>query len=125
VYFLGSCMALALDTAALLLCLRCGLSLMAAATMGFMSGMSISYFVSVRYAFDRRSLSDRRIEFVSFVLIGLCGLGLTQLLLALLATRLHLPVLAAKAMTAALVFFFNYSLRKHLLFTRAARASRF
>ncbi|MFX8242739.1 hypothetical protein ABTL31_18365, partial [Acinetobacter baumannii] len=32
--------------------------------------------------------------------------------------------LAAKAVTAALVFFFNYSLRKHLLFTRSAAVTR-
>ncbi|MBY0366714.1 MAG: GtrA family protein [Roseateles sp.] len=124
VYFIGSCLALALDTAVLLLALRCGMSLVAAASTGFLSGMSISYFVSVRYAFARRSLRDRRIEFLSFVLIGLLGLGLTQLLLALLTSQLHLPVLAAKAVTAALVFFFNYSLRKHLLFTRSAAVTR-
>lgn len=41
-----------------------------------------------------------------------------------LASQLHLPVLAAKAVTAALVFFFNYSLRKHLLFTRSAAVTR-
>lgn len=125
VYFIGSCLALALDTAVLLLSLSFGLSLAASATTGFLSGMSISYFVSVRYAFARRSVNDRRLEFISFVLIGLLGLGVTQLLLAFLTMQVHLPVLAAKAVTAGLVFFFNYSLRKHLLFTHAAPASRF
>lgn len=120
IYFLGSCLALMLDTAVLLLSVRLGVSLPAAASLGFVSGMSISYFVSVRYAFAQRSLADRRIEFASFVAIGLLGLALTQLLLALFTQQLHLPVLAAKAATACLVFGFNYSLRKLLLFTRAA-----
>lgn len=124
VYFLGSCLALALDTAVLLLSLRAGLSLTAAASVGFVSGMSISYFISVRYAFAQRSMVDRRVEFASFVGIGLLGLGLTQLLLALFTTQLQLPILAAKALTACLVFGFNYSLRKFLLFTRAATVTR-
>lgn len=127
VYFVGSCLALALDTTVLLLSLRAGVSLPLAAGLGFLSGMAISYWVSVRYAFARRSLADRRVEFASFVAIGLLGLVLTQLLLALLAllaTRLQLPVLAAKAVTACVVFAFGYSLRKALLFTRAAPLSR-
>lgn len=124
VYFVGSCMALALDTSVLLLALRAGLTLSSAAALGFLSGMGVSYGVSVRYAFGERKLRDRRLEFGSFTLIGLLGLGLTQLLLALLATRLQLPVLIAKAATAVLVFCFTYSLRKHLLFTRLVGATR-
>jgi len=123
VYFMGSCLALALDTAVLLLGLRAGLPLSSAAALGFLSGMGVSYVVSVRYAFSDRTLRDGRLEFGSFMLIGLVGLGLTQLLLTLLATRLQLPVLAAKAVTAVLVFCFNYALRKHLLFTRVAGAT--
>lgn len=120
IYFLGSCLALALDTSLLLLSLRAGLSLSVAAGIGFASGMAVSYLVSVRYAFARRSVADRRLEFASFVGIGLLGLALTQGLLELMATRLLLPVLAAKGLTACFVFAFGYSLRKALLFTRAA-----
>lgn len=118
VYFLGSCLALTLDAAVLLLALRGGLSLGASAALGFLSGMSISYFVSVRFAFAQRSIRDRRMEYASFLFIGLLGLGATHVLLDLFAMQMRLPLLAAKAATAAIVFGFNYSLRKQLLFTR-------
>jgi putative flippase GtrA len=119
VYFLGSSLALALDAAVLMLSLRQGLSLPWATTVGFLSGMGVSYAVSVRYAFNIRTLRNPGAEFASFVLIGLVGLVLTQVLLWAFVGHIGLPVLAAKALTACLVFSFNYSLRKWLLFTRA------
>jgi putative flippase GtrA len=122
IYFLGSGLALALDTAVLMLALRQGLSLPWATTVGFLSGMGVSYAISVRYAFHVRTVRNSGVEFASFVLIGLIGLALTQALLWAFVGRLGLPVLAAKAMTACFVFSFNYSLRKWLLFTRASEA---
>lgn len=121
IYFLGSGLALALDTAVLMLALQQGLALPWAATVGFMSGMGVSYAISVRYAFKVRSLRSS-VEFASFVMIGLVGLALTQALLWTIVGRLGWPVLAAKALTACIVFSFNYSLRKWLLFTRARDA---
>lgn len=122
VYFLGSGLALALDTAVLMLALRQGLSLPWATTIGFLSGMGVSYAISVRYAFNVRTLRNPGMEFASFVLIGLVGLVLTQALLWGFVGQLGWPVLAAKAVTACLVFSFNYSLRKWLLFTRGREA---
>ncbi|WP_327574390.1 MULTISPECIES: GtrA family protein [Roseateles] len=118
VYFLGSGLALALDTAVLMLALRQGLALPWATSVGFLSGMGVSYAISVRYAFNVRTLRNPGVEFASFVLIGLAGLLLTQLLLWTFVGQLGWPVLAAKALTACFVFSFNYSLRKWLLFTR-------
>lgn len=102
-----------------MLALRQGFSLPWATTTGFLSGMGVSYAISVRYAFNVRTLRNPGMEFASFVFIGLVGLGLTHLLLWAFVVRLGWPVLAAKAVTACLVFSFNYSLRKWLLFTRA------
>ncbi len=117
VYFFGSALALALDTTVLMLALRQGLPLSWATSAGFLSGMGISYAISVRFAFDVRTLRNPGLEFASFVLIGLAGLLLTQVLLWTFVGRIGLPVLPAKAITACLVFSFNYSLRKRLLFT--------
>lgn len=117
-YFAGSAVALGIDTAVLMLCLWLGSSLGWAAALGFLSGMAVSYVVSVRYAFRERRLTDARWEFVSFAGIGLCGLVLTQGMLRLLVGEFGLSVLLAKGLTAGSVFWFNYALRKLLLFTR-------
>jgi putative flippase GtrA len=121
VYLLGSCLALALDTTILALLAYLGAGLGWAASIGFVSGMGISYAVSVRFAFAHRAVANRRVEFASFVLIGLAGLALTHMMLWCFMVRFELALLPAKAATAAFVFSFNYSLRKWLLFTRSRR----
>lgn len=115
-YAAGSALALALDTTLLMLALRGGLPLTAAAAVGFLAGMLVVYGVSIRFAFRARRLSNARQELLVFALIGLAGLLLTVALLRLMVA-LGLPVLMAKGATAGVVFCFNFSLRKWLLFT--------
>ena len=116
VYAAGSALALALDTSLLMLALRAGLPLTVAAAIGFLAGMVVVYGVSIRFAFRARRLSNARQELLVFALIGLAGLLLTVALLRLMVA-LGLPVLLAKGVTAGVVFCFNFSLRKWLLFT--------
>lgn len=117
VYFVGSCLALAIDTLILMASHRQGMPLAWSATLGFLCGMSVNYAISVRYAFRHRCVRDRRLEFATFGLIGVGGLGVTQLLLWAQVTKAGWPVLPAKGMTAVLVFGLNFSMRKQLLFT--------
>ena len=51
-----------------------------------------------------------------FALIGLIGLGLTELLMWLFAGRAGLHYLPSKLLTTALVFIWNFAAKKLLLF---------
>ena len=117
-YLFASALALALDTGVYAGALALGLPLALAAALGFAAGVSCAYAVSVRLVFKSRRLDDRSSEFAFFVAIGLLGLLLTEGLLWLLVTRLDLHPLTAKMATAAVVFAFNFGLRKAMLFTR-------
>ncbi|MGM9481937.1 GtrA family protein [Roseateles sp. NT4] len=123
IYAAGSALALALDTGSLMLALRAGLPLALAASIGFLAGMALIYLISIRFAFHTRRLESTKQELLLFVLIGLAGLVLTTVLLSLFV-RLGMPVLLAKGGTACVVFCFNFTLRKQLLFTPATAASR-
>jgi putative flippase GtrA len=123
IYAAGSALALALDTGTLMLALRAGLPLVLAATAGFLAGMALVYLISIRFAFHTRRLTSTRQELLLFALIGVAGLLLTTVLLSLFV-GLGVPVLMAKGGTAGVVFCFNYSLRKQLLFSRAPAVSR-
>ena len=94
-----------------------GLHYLAAAALGFTTGLAVAYGLSVRYAFRMRRVTSRAREFSAFAAIGLLGLVLTQVLLHLLVERLHLPVAVAKAPTAGIVFVFNYAVRRISLFS--------
>ncbi len=90
----------------------------AAGFAGFMAGLAANYLLSVRWAFQERRLADGRVELLWFAAIGLLGAGWNALLLWLGVERLGWPLWFAKAASVGMVFFWNYGVRKWLLFTK-------
>lgn len=122
-YFLVSLLALATDTGTLSLCLRLfHLSLAWSATLGFVVGASTAYVLSIYWVFKARSFGNAPVfEFFAFTIIGLVGLGITQLVLWLGVTQLHFIAEATKLAAAIVTFAFNYIARKTLLFASSRR----
>ena len=123
-YGLASALALGLDWGLLLLLTKLGVNYLVASATGFVSGMAITYALSVSVVFRHRVVADRRREFVGFIGVGLAGLVLTQGLMALWVEALRTPPGLAKIPTAGLVFIFNFAVRKALLFRAANAAAR-
>ncbi len=84
--------------------------------IAFAAGLVVTYLFSILWVFDNRSMKSRTAEVTVFVLIGLIGLGLTELLMWLLAQRAGLHYLLSKIVTTALVFVWNFAAKKLLLF---------
>ena len=122
-YFAASLLALAIDTGTLSVSLRLlHLGLAWSASIGFVLGASVAYLLSIRWVFKARAFGNTpTLEFLSFVAIGIAGLGLTQLVLWLGVTRLGLLAEAVKLAAAVLTFLFNYLVRKSLLFATTRR----
>lgn len=119
-YFLASLLALIADTATLSASLRLfGLSLAWSATLGFVVGAVVAYWLSIRWVFRERAFARvPALEFLGFVAIGIAGLGVTQAVLWLGVTELHLLPEAVKLAAAVVTFAFNYGVRRSLLFAR-------
>ena len=115
-YGLASALALGLDAGLLLALTAVGVNYLVASATGFVSGMAVTYLLSISLVFRHRPLADRRREFVGFVGVGLAGLVLTQGLMALWVEALHLHPGVAKIPTAGIVFVFNFTVRRALLF---------
>jgi len=124
-YFGASLVALLVDVAALSLSLRVlHLGLAMSATAGFVAGAIIAYQLSIRWVFRQRSFRDApALEFLTFIGIGVAGLGVTQLVLWIGVTEFHLMPEAVKLAAAGVTFVFNYLMRKSLLFAAARRAA--
>lgn len=118
-YFVCSTIALFADVTVYWVSLRLGFTYPAAAAAGFCMGLFAAYTLSVRWAFRTRRVNDPHIEFLLFAGIGILGLGLTELLLWALVGKWNQSPLVAKAVTAGVVFGFNFGLRKVMLFTRS------
>ena len=84
--------------------------------IAFSAGLLITYLFSILWVFDNRSMKSRAAEILIFVIIGVCGLGLTELFMWLFADKAHLHYLVSKVITTAIVFFWNFFAKKLILF---------
>ncbi len=115
-YGLASALALGLDYGVLLGLTALGVNYLVASGTGFTSGIAVTYLLSISVVFRHRPIADRRREFVGFIGVGLAGLILTQGLMALWVEVLHMTPGVAKIPTAGIVFLFNFTVRRALLF---------
>lgn len=93
-----------------------GLHYLLSAAVAFCLGLMTNYLLSVFWVFNRRTLSNRWLEFLIFGLIGLVGLGLNELILWFLTDRMGLYYLASKLASSVLVLFWNFLARRFSLF---------
>ena len=122
-YGFASVAALALDFVTLLFFYKIvGLNYLVAAAIGFLSGLALVYALSVRYVFgDRRRLGARH-EIAGFLITGVAGLALTEGLMHFFVDYACVSVALAKIPTAGVVFVFNFTARRTLLFSAPAPA---
>ncbi|MDQ3040579.1 MAG: GtrA family protein [Pseudomonadota bacterium] len=120
-----SVLALAVDLGTLSLCLRLlHLSLAWSVTIGFSLGALVAYLLSIRWVFSHRAFGHApAMELMSFVGIGVVGLGLTQMVLWIGVTQARLMPELVKLGAAAISFAFNYLIRKTLLFAVPGRTA--
>lgn len=91
---------------------------LASASAGFLLGMLVNYFLCIRHVFNFRAVKDRQFhEFSLFAAIGIAGLLLNNSLLYGLTDGAGLHYLLAKVLVAGIVLIFNFSARRHLLFS--------
>jgi putative flippase GtrA len=93
-----------------------GVHYLAAAGIAFLIGLSVNYVLSIKWVFNRRSIGDKRIEFLLFVLIGLAGLGLNELFIWFFTETAHIHYLASKVVSTVFVYLWNFFARKYSLF---------
>ena len=118
-YFVASAVAFAVDAGTYIALIRLGgVHYLWAAPGGFILGVVTIYVLSTRWVFQQRRLADPRAEFVIFVLVGVAGLLLNELVIYVCVARLALSYELAKLASAATVFSANFIARKLLLFTR-------
>lgn len=123
-YSLASAAALATDVAILVALVEwLHWHYLVAATVSFVAGAALAYFLVTRFVFKYRRVRDRRLEFAIFVAVGLVGLVVNGATIYALVEYVAAPYLAAKAAAASLTFFTNFIARRSLLFTHWSRPS--
>jgi putative flippase GtrA len=96
----------------------CGWGYLAAAATSFLAGAVIAYVLSLKLAFKRHRLRDRRLEFAGFVAIGTAGVAVNSAVMSLTIHYLGLHYLLAKGVAAGCTFTCNFVARRQMLFVR-------
>jgi len=76
----------------------------------------VNYYISKHCVFEKRSANSESVTITLFVLVGMGGLLLNQLILYIGVYVLMTHYLFAKAMSAGIVFWFNFLIRGFFVF---------
>lgn len=87
------------------------------ATISFGAGFLLNYILSVYWVFTYRKCTNKQIEFFIFLAVGVGGIIITDLILTILTPLFDGNYLAVKIIAVIAVFFWNFFLRRQLLFT--------
>ena len=90
---------------------------------GFIVGLIVNYVLSLTFVFrrkDNRGSGKSVAAFLIFTVVGVIGLGLTELIMYLGTELLHISYLIVK-IAAAIVLVWNYVGRKVLIFDRKGK----
>ena len=94
-----------------------GLHYLLSAAVAFGFGVMTNYILSIAWVFNNRSLADKRVEFIIFAVIGVFGLGLTEAILYIGTGLISLDYRISKIIAVGAVFFWNFGVRKAVLFS--------
>jgi putative flippase GtrA len=89
------------------------------AGIAFINGLTVNYFLSVKWVFNERSMGNKYTEFFLFAFIGIVGLALNEFILWIFTDFLKIYYLISKIITAVIVYLWNFFVRKFLLFNRS------
>lgn len=97
----------------------CGLDYRISASLSFLVGLLVNYFISKVWVFRTSKFRRKGIEFLFFALIGVVGLLLNTALIWIITEFVGIPYYISKIITAVLVYLYNFLARKYFIFTRA------
>ncbi len=120
-YLMVAGVAFAVDFSALFAFTKyAGIHYLISAALSFVLGVTTNYILSVRWVFSTRAVDDWRKEAFIFVMIGVAGLGLNEVIMWAFTERVGFHYLISKLISTGMVFFFNFFVRKFVLFNKAS-----
>ncbi len=93
-----------------------GIFYLTSAAIAFIMGLLTNYILSISWVFSKRTYDNTISEFTLFTILALFGLTLNEFLLWGLTNSLNIYYLYSKLIAAGIIFFFNFFIRKIILF---------
>lgn len=86
------------------------------AGLAFLLGLTTNYILSVVWVFNKRRLRKKWLEFGIFAVVGIIGLGLTELFIWFFTEHVQFHYLLSKIISTFFVYLWNFFARKYILF---------
>lgn len=92
-----------------------GVPYLISTTVSFVVSVIFNYFASMRFVFKRKDDMSRRREFIIFIVLSACGLGINDLLMWLMVDSLYIDYRLSKIVVTVVVAVWNFVTRKIFL----------
>ena len=92
-----------------------GVPYLISTTISFVVSVIFNYFASMRFVFQRKDDMSRRREFIIFIVLSVCGLGINDLLMWLMVDSLYIDYRLSKIVVTVVVAVWNFVTRKIFL----------
>lgn len=92
-----------------------GVPYLISTTISFVVSVIFNYFASMRFVFKRKDDMSRRREFIIFIALSVCGLGINDLLMWLMVDSLYIDYRLSKIVVTVVVAVWNFVTRKIFL----------
>jgi len=86
------------------------------AAIAFLLGLIVNYSLSVLWVFDKQSTKSKLLQFAIFALIGIIGLALNEIIIWFITEIMTVHYLFSKLISTAVVYLWNFFVRKYTLF---------
>ena len=93
-----------------------GLHYMICAFWGFIGGTLMNFLLSIKFVFTKKARLGRTGEVTVHFIVSFVGLGLTELLMWLFTEIFGLYFMISKCFAAVIVFGWNFTARKLILY---------
>lgn len=94
------------------------LAVLWATTIGFLLGLVTNFITSTLWVFAKSS-RRRHVEMALFFAVGITGLALNNLIVWFCHEKLGIWAMVSKLISTAIVFFWNFLLRRYLIYSPA------
>ena len=92
-----------------------GVPYLISTTISFVVSVIFNYFASMRFVFKRKDDMSCRREFIIFIVLSVCGLGINDLLMWLMVDSLYIDYRLSKIVVTVVVAVWNFVTRKIFL----------
>ncbi len=98
-----------------------GIYYLISAALSFTISLIFNYLISTHWVFNKKQFENKIFEFYIFALIGVMGLGFTEILLYLFTDIIGVYYLISKIITAAIVLFWNFMARRMMFYGKTLK----